>query len=308
MEVVEDTVRQEHTYVVQASWPGTPGGVNGYSGTLTSVNVTGTSVEAGDEIYSVDLEPVFAMQGEVPAFRALTRDTRGDDVEQLQRFLIDENYLGGEPTGVYDGVTAQAVRSWSANMGLGNTDTVPRGRVVFLPELPAAIGLDSEVTVGNEVAPGQVLINVVSSEPRFALPVLEDAASRIQPGMGVEIAVGDEVWHAEVEEIASAEDGTLEAVLGPPNGEGSICGESCGEVVDQGDATQLQGTLILVPETTGPAVPTAAVRIDASGETFVILENGNEVPVTVLASSNGQSIVEGIDVGERILVREQPEE
>lgn len=308
VEVVEDTVRQEQSYVVHASWQGAPGGVNGYTGTLTSVNVTGTTVEPGDEIYSVDLEPVFAMEGDVPAFRSLSRNDSGEDVEQLQQFLMDTDYLWGEePTGTYDGATAEAVRAWSADNGLGNTTEVPRGRVVFLPELPAAIGLDAEVAVGNEVTPGQVLITVVSAEPRFSLPVLQDAAARIQPGMRVEIVVADDIWQAEVDEIVSAEDGSLEALLVPPEDATSICGDQCGELVDVGDSTQLQGTLILVPETSGPAVPTAAVRVDATGSTSVMLEDGRVLPVTVLASSNGQSVVEGVEPGQRVLVREQPE-
>lgn len=309
VEVSEQTLRVEQTYIVNAAWPETSSGINGYAGTLTSVVASGAAVQPGDELYTVDLQPVVGLQGAVPAFRDLEPGIRGEDVKQLQSFLIAGDYLGGEPTSEYDAATAAAVAAWSEDAGFGAEQTVPRGRVVFLPEMPVNVGLTADVGVGSEVMPGQEVVSVVSSEPRFSLPVLEDAASRIQSGMLVEIAAGSNSWQAQVAELtASVETGALEAVLEPVEGESSICGDDCADFVASSGGSQLQGTLILVPETTGPAVPTAAIRVDAQGETTVQLEDGSEVGVTVLASADGLSVVEGLDVGQQVTARAAADE
>lgn len=307
--VAEQTIRVEQVYVVNATWPQSSTGVNGLAGTLTSVDAAGESVQAGDTLYSVDLQPAVAMQGSVPAFRDLAPGARGADVSQLQRFLIEAEYLGGEPTGTYDPATAAAVLAWSRASGFGDSNTVPRGRIVFLPELPSHVALVDDLAVGSEVMPGQSVIAVVTAEPRLSLPVLADAASRIQPGMLVEIPNGDSHWSAQVSEIVtSADTGELEAVLAPVDGEDSICADACSELAAAGSKSQLQGTLILVPETTGPAIPTAAIRVDAQGETSVLLADGTSVPVTVVASAQGISVVEGLEVGQQVIARSGSDE
>lgn len=303
VEVSDQTLRLEQTYVVHAGWLGTPTGINGYDGILTGIDVTGALVEPGDTLFSVDLRSTIAAEGSVPAFRDLAVGARGADVEQLQRFLGQLQHYSGEPNGVFDQSTAAAVLSWSRATGFGDDRTVPLGRILFLPTLPAHIGPAEGVEIGDIVTAGQQLISVVPPTPQFSLPVLEDAAARIQPGMTVEIPVDDDIWHAEVAELISAENGMIEARLAPADGADSICGNDCAVLVNPGDTAQLQGLLILVPETSGPALPTAAIRADASGQTTVLLEDGTSVPVTVLASANGLSIVDGVETGQRVLVR-----
>ena len=49
-------------------------------------------------------------------------------------------------------------------------------------------------------------------------------------------------------------------------------------------------------------VPTSALRVDAHAHTVLIAEDGHVIPVDVLTSTQGQSIVSGIEAGTRIRV------
>lgn len=306
VEVTEGTVTVEQAYGIQVSWPASPVGVNGLTGTVTSVAVDaeGQQVLAGDTLYTVDLSPVVAARGSVPAFRDLGPGTEGDDVRQLQQFLRDQGLLSAEPDGEFGAATARAVSSWSQSIGVGRTDTVPRGRLMFLPDLPAQIAAAAELRVGAVVSPGQELLVGADAQPEFRFTVLPEAVSRTVKGMPVRIEANGTQWDAQVDRLSAATDavGGTVAVLAPVVGTQSICGGACGAAVPLGGEAVLPGTLVLVPKTDGPQVPTAAVRADATGGTFVTLDDGSTRSVTVLASSNGRSIVSGVDVGSRVVL------
>ncbi len=306
VEVTRGVVSVEQAYGIDVAWPSVPVGVNGYAGTLTSIAlaVDGSSVDPGDVVYTVDLAPVVAVEGSVPAFRDMGAGARGSDVSQLQRFLIDAGYLDGSSDGHYGGSTAAAVNRWSASLGLPQTGMVPLGRIVFVPELPATLAPAPDVRPGLRVMPGDELLIGADAGPQFSFRVLPEAVSRTSEGLRVRIDADGQEWHAEVDRLAAAADGsgTTIAILRGVDEAASICGDECSAAVVLGADVVLPGVLILVPETQGAQVPTAAVVTDASGMTSVTLEDGTVREVTVLASSEGKSIVTGVEPGERVVV------
>ncbi|MEO5533849.1 MAG: peptidoglycan-binding domain-containing protein [Pseudolysinimonas sp.] len=306
VEVVSGSVSVEQSYGINVSWLAAPAGVNGLGGTLTSIDVvpSGSTIEVGAVVYTVDLNPAVAIEGAVPAFRDMATGMSGADVEQLQSFLIASGYLAGTADGHYGPVTASAVNRWSAALGVAKTGTVPLGRVVFIPTLPAILAPAPDVRVGMSVAPGDSVLVGATADPEFSFPVLPEAVSQITTGMQVSIDVDGATWNAQVNRLGSATDdtGTTIAILGPVEGAASICAVDCATAVTLGGKAVLAGRLILVPETTGAQIPTAAISTDASGSTMVTLADGTRVPVAVLASSDGKSIVKGVDVGDRIVL------
>jgi HlyD family secretion protein len=78
---------------------------------VTSVNVVaGKPVRDGQLLGTVSEQPVFVMQGAVPAFRAMAPGVTGVDVRELQAGLTAAGYgIGADPSGVYGAGTAAAV-------------------------------------------------------------------------------------------------------------------------------------------------------------------------------------------------------
>ncbi|ANG84849.1 hypothetical protein [Microbacterium aurantiacum] len=84
-------------------------------------------------------------------------------------------------------------------------------------------------------------------------------------------------------------------------GGGTVCGEACGLVPVTGEA-RLSSVIVTVPTVEGLVVPSAALVTDASGQVSVIVEDGERVPVTVVTSARGMSVIEGASEGVRVRV------
>lgn len=303
-EVVSGTLAVEQAYGISVAWPAVPQGVNGLAGTLTSIGLApdGGQVGPGDVLYTVDLAPVVAAEGGIPAFRDLAPGAVGEDVRQLQQFLAERGLLGAAADGRYGAATARAVADWSASLGLGRLDSVPLGRLLFLPQLPAALAPAPDVRVGARVSPGDELLVGAAGAPEFSFIVLPEAVARTTVGMLVRIDANGVEWSAQVDRLAADPDdtGATIAVLAPVEGESSICGEQCSSAVALGSDAVLAGRIVLVPETTGSEVPTSAIRSDVDGSVYVMLDDGSRAPIEIVASADGRSIVTGVEPGQRI--------
>jgi len=301
--VEQGTVERVLTYAASATWPSVPAGVNGHGGTLTSVDVRpGASVAAGDVLYTVDLRPAVAAVGAVPAFRDLTLDARGADVEQLERFLAERQLLAGTPDDRFTAATGAAVRRWQRELGVAPDGVVRRGDLVFLPSLPTPVLLDPEVTVGSAVEPGAAAVRAVSGGPAFTVTLSRDQADLVPLSAPVRVRFGpeaDQAWDGVVESITVVPPSEMALTLTGPDGS-TLCGDTCVEAVPVAETTMFTVDLLVVPPTEGPVVPTAALATEADGRTVVRLADGTLAPVQVLASANGRSVVEGVVVGDVI--------
>lgn len=129
------------------------------SGTVTSLPAPGSVIKRGQELYRIDNTPVVLMYGTLPAYRALTVDTEGADVKQLEQNLRDLGYRGFTVDNEYTDATATAVKKWQKALGFpesARTGTVDLGRVGYASD---AVRVDAvKVTLGESAKPGDAVL------------------------------------------------------------------------------------------------------------------------------------------------------
>lgn len=254
-------------------------------------------VDQGDTIYVVGGTPVRVVEGEVPFYRDLARDTEGDDVAQLQRALIDLEFLTGTADGDFGWRTERAVKAWQKELGLQQTGTVPLGELVAVDRLPTVVQLGDGIVRGATLGGGEESVLAPTGEQDFVLVVTQDQARMIPAEATVDITWQDQSWQAVIASSEQDEFGNTEFTLTAPDG-GPVCGEACDALPGDAQVT-LRSEIVIVPRIEGTAVPAAAVHTRADGTAYVITESG-ETEVRVAGSGGGVAIVEGIEVGTRV--------
>ncbi len=173
------------------------------SGLVTSAPETGDIVNPGDELVRIEDKPVVAAEGEIPLYRDLRRTSPGErdeageklgpltgqDVEQLQRFLLEHGLTGAldgeseedldalaklrnnlEADGVFGKSTETAVKAWQKRSGHAATGTVTRRQLVFVArsvriEATPAVGTAfNELTVTSTAA--KVTLDISAKQKR----------------------------------------------------------------------------------------------------------------------------------------------
>lgn len=267
------------------------------SGVVTAVYTTpGQSIDAGDRLYAIDEQPVFAARGAVPAFRDMSFGVRGRDVAQLQGLLRSLGYLHEAADGDFDYATSAAVRQWQAARGRSQTGIVTHGELVFVPRLPARVQLSDSIVVGRQVSPGVDAVYGLSAAPRFEIVLSEEQTDLVPLEAPVAVRAGKETWRGQILQAANRGAGNLVLTLGRANG-AALCGVGC-DTVPVGKQASYPVDVTAVPSTEGPIVPAAALRSDTSGNAFVTSKQGTPIPVTIIASDGGWSVVEGVNDGE----------
>ncbi len=103
------------------------------TGTLTWIAPVGSTVTRGEPLYKVDERPVVALYGSLPLYRTLRAGVEGTDVEQFEENLSKLGYTGFTVDKAYTAATAEAARSWQADLGLPETGAVEPGQLVVTP-------------------------------------------------------------------------------------------------------------------------------------------------------------------------------
>lgn len=306
--VVDGMVGRSLQFAAAAEWEVVPVARSEVAGVVTSVAVApGDQVTAGGVLFEVGLRPVVAAVGAVPAFRDMRVRDRGDDVAQLQGLLAELGYLDIEADGVMGSVTVAAVRAWQRDLGLVVDGVVRLGDVVFVPELPARVVLGPDVVVGRRLAGGEEAVWVVPDDPSFWVPLAPEQRSLVPLDAPVKVTFGAGTWEAvtvaAVETDPAVTDGLgeLRLVLTAPGG-GAVCGGDCAEWVGLEGRTNFGAEIVVVPETTGPVVPVAAIHSGADGSTAVTLVSGGDVAVQIVASHGGVAVVSGVEVGDVVVL------
>lgn len=301
--VAEMTVGQSFPLAVSATWVERPFGVGAASGVLTAVEAAdGDMVDVGDRLYTVDLRPVVAAIGDVPAFRDLSQGARGADVAQIQQLLIDTGHLDGDVDGVYGRSTTLAVRAWQEDMGVTRDGVVRAGDVVFAARLPARVQLADEMYVGTRLAAGDVVMAVLDGEPTFEAVI--PSGSSADPSLLIEVSFGDETVTAVVTDSRSDQSGNTYWTLAGEDGS-PVCADRCDSVPFNQEEAVYPSRQVVVPEVTGLGVPAAAVWFTASGEPYVVLPDGTDVPVTIVGQGQGGVVLEGLTEGSVVVLADQ---
>lgn len=287
------------SFAALAEWELVPLAQRSGSGVVTSVllDAEGGVVEPGDVAFTVNLRPVVVAEGAVPMFRSMGLRAEGADVAQLQTLLIGLGFYEGETDGVFGVSTRTAVRAWQESLGVEDSGVVEAGDIAFVPSLPARVVLAESVTVGARLADGETVLLLVPDVPVFQIPLAPEQAALVPLTADVVVSFAEGTWEAQiVRAIEKPEFGQLDLILSGSDG-GSVCGDDCAEWVELQGRNNFRAEVIVVPETTGPVVPVAAISTNPGNEPYVTLEDGTQVPVTIVASASGIAVVEGIDAG-----------
>lgn len=304
-EVVEQTLGQSLQFAAVAEWGTSPLGRAWTPGVVTSVDfASGESVDAGDVLFTVDLRPVVIAAGAVPAFRDLQDGDRGADVAQLQAMLGELGFLSAAPDGEFGDGTLAAVRAWQDSLGVANDGIVRHGDILFAADLPARVVATEPLAVGAPLSGGEVVVNRLSSAPSVVIPLTPEQRNLVPISGAVLLAYPEGTWEAVIARAAeSSEQGfeRLDLVLEAPGG-GPVCGEACAKWIPEMGRTDFQAEIVVIPETTGPVVPVAAIITDPIGAQSVLLLGGEQVPVEVLVSTGGLAVVSGIEPGDVVVL------
>lgn len=287
-----------------AEWTQTPIGTNRAAGIVTSLDIApGAELAQGSTLYSVGLRPVVAAEGDVPMFRPITAGTAGADVVQLQRMLSALGYYDNTIDGRVEQGTAVAIMRWQKAFGMDQTGVVDVGDVIFLPRLPTRSVLNPEtIHLGATLVGGEDAILGLPIAPRFWIPVTDAQAATLPAGSIIEVTAPDgAMWHGETaEQTQTAADGTITvAVTGLDDS--VLCDDACASIPVSGQ-TLLRSSIVTVERVDGLVVPSAALVTTAEGRIAVITVDGEKVPVEVVASAKGMSVVTGIADGTKVRV------
>jgi hypothetical protein len=164
----------------------------GRSGVVTGVAPVGTTVDQGDVLFDLDLQPTVLLHGDVPAFRDLSVDADpGADITQLEQALVDLGFGDGVTVDdKFTEATADAVEAWEEALGRSDPDgVVTLGDVVFAPaDLRIA-----EVTAdtGTQAQSGADVVQVTATTKVVTLSLTVDQVANVEAGTPVTVTLPD---------------------------------------------------------------------------------------------------------------------
>lgn len=138
-------------------------------GTLTWIAPVGSTVKRGEPLFKVNERPIVVLYGSVPMYQTLREGVEGTDVQQLKENLAELGYSGITVGDTYTSATAEAVRTWQADLGLPATGIIEPGQVVFTP---GAVRIaEHTARVGDVLGGGDV--SVLNSDTDLAQAVID---------------------------------------------------------------------------------------------------------------------------------------
>lgn len=123
------------------------------------------------------------------------------------------------------------------------------------------------LAVGALVGSGEVVVNSLASTAGIVIPLAPEQSDLVPISARVTVTHPDGSWQgvvAQAVEPVGDGAGTLELVLEAADG-GPLCGDECAEHIPPLGLCYFEAELVVIPETTGPVVPVAAISIDAGG-------------------------------------------
>ncbi|MFD2675121.1 peptidoglycan-binding protein [Gulosibacter bifidus] len=276
------------------------------SGTITALAPIDTNLAPGTEMLRVDERPVFAMRGEVPAWRSFEEGmTNGKDVMQLEQNLNALGYFSDEPDEHYGWATASAVAQWNKDHGFGWNTTLELGRVVFIP---TDVRVSAHKAKVGDAASTSVL-DVTGTAKAVTAEVQPSMRSLLQVGAKADITLPD----------GSSIKGVVEAV-DPPVEKEDKSGQKTVKVpvrlslVDPASADAYTDVTVSVVATRTIAkdvlvVPVQALLAEPGGKHAVEVVNNNvskRVPVEIGAFGDSMVEIKGgnVHAGDKVVVGE----
>ncbi len=304
VEVIEQRIGKSFSYSTTINRASLALAANLRPGVLTAMgDATDGSFSTGDKLYAIDGNWTILAEGDTPFYRSLGPGDRGADVSQVQRMLIAKGHLSGEADGQYGPRTAAASSRFQKAEGLPVTGSWERGSLVAAPSLPSALLPNAETAViGSLVSEGAGIFLRPAADPSFVMTLSPSQAAAIPQDADITVRYGEYAWDAAIADVTQDnQSGASKLKLTAPDGS-VVCGSECG-VLPLQETTTVESTVLITPETQGPAVPLAALSIQPDGSATVtrIGTNGEEqLSVRVLASGQGVAIVDGLNIGDTV--------
>lgn len=272
-------------------------------GTITSIPASGTIVGVGDELLRIDDLPVVMMHGDLPAWRAFSEGmSNGKDVLQLEKSLSRLGYFRLTPDTKFTAATKTAVKYWQKSLGMKQTGTIERGRIVFST---ADVRVQEAKSKVGAAASGEIIsITGVKKKVQVFLETSQQSLARKKTPVQVSLPEG------------IAEKGSVVSVGTPVDKEGATGTTRkipvTVELENEKATENLQDVPVGVQFTVVKAkdviqVPVSALLAQPGGGFAVeVSEDGNvkSVPVKTGTFANGLvEVVEGdLKVGDSVVV------
>jgi len=302
--ITEGTLGRTLRYPGLAEWQPTGTLYAPSSGVVTEVVAASGTFEAGDIVLRLNERPVVLIPGPIPAFRDLTLGDRGRDVAALQDFLATQGYRVPADRAAFTEATRSAVQAWQRSLGLPTSGVVALGDVLFVK--PSELdGVPFRWTpaadVGAPIAAGTPILERLAEVPILTIEFGQSPPEQLAEGLrGRALFPAGERLPVVLSMIRTVQ-GRSSAQLSAPRGR--LCNpEVCLGLVAPEGQTEIDVEFTLVPETTGPQVPAIAVQSDVAGQPFVELADGTRQRVEIRVASGGLVVVDGIRVGQEIVL------
>jgi len=276
----------------------------------------GSTIKPGGTLYTVNEEPVVAMDGTLPAYRAMQDGDTGTDISQLQTSLEDLGYSPGTADGTFGASTLSAVEAWQKNEGLTVDGIVHLGQVVFVSG-PSRV-ITQLGTIGAAVPPGSQILSVGPESPIVTTSESSSQLGLLSQDQTVDVQLPDgSVVAGKVTSVGAASSSSGGSGGGPSGGSGSGSSTTPVTVALNSPAlgNSIAGSSVTVIVTTSRvsdvlAVPIAALVATSSGQLYVQVPNAQgalediSVNPTVYDDTAGIAAVPGANLtpGERVVV------
>lgn len=283
------------------------------AGVVTSPPLpVGSTIKEGDSILSINEKPVLIIQGETPAYRPLGPGLKGDDVTQLQEFLVRENFKHWDKKGVFGASTALALAKFYKERNLpvvnenGEPTTslrqagLPLSRYFFAKSLPLEIAEDCG-PAGQQAADFKCVLQSSATST-----VISSSADRDLQGMPVLLTsvsgqpVAATVGQPTVKQQATGPkeaDAAQEAAQPATERWFSLTGLP----KDSAEFAENARVVVQTSAKDGLRIPATAIHEDANGQSFLQsaskTDSGEKAttnhPVNVLFCANSYCAIEG---------------
>jgi peptidoglycan hydrolase-like protein with peptidoglycan-binding domain len=163
-------------------------------GTLTWLPPAGSVIRQGQVLYKTDNgTPAVLLYGSVPAWRAMSVGSSGDDVTQLNHDLVDLGYANSADISAagwdyYSWETRYAVQQMEEARGLSSpSGSLSLGSVVFKPEALRV----SQVTAGLGNPASGPILSATSDRHVVTINLNTDMESEVRAGDAVTVTLPD---------------------------------------------------------------------------------------------------------------------
>lgn len=267
--------------------------------------VTGAACEPGAELHSgevvgaVDGVDIRLLATSVPLWRDLRSGDRGADVAAVQVELRRWGYSSVTESGRLDAATAAALRDWLAGTDAQRWASYARGDSALALPLSAVVWSPTAMVTVRQcgLRPGTGLAvgdAVVTPVPRVMRITVTDGLPPPPAGRTRLLGIGAVTVPIDESGVVADEDGLALLTATP----------EFAAWLDTADERQLSGTVRLDAPVLVGAVPPAAVIIGAGADEACLIDpDGRSVPVRIMSSQLGLTLVVPVAAGASLPAR-----